>query len=119
MLSMSNVSAAQAENYYDKDDYYTQGLETAGETQRASSQWMGKGAIALDLTGEVDTSTFKQLLQGEGPGGQSLHARKIDLAKHRAGTDYTFSAPKSVSVAGLIQQDWRVRRLTTMRLKRL
>jgi len=105
---MSNVSAAQAENYYDKDDYYTQDLETEEETQRASSQWTGKGAIALGLTGEVDKSIFKRLLQGEGPSGQSLHARKIDLAKHRAGTDYTFSAPKSVSIAGLIQQDRRV-----------
>ncbi len=28
--------------------------------------------------------------------------------KHRAATDYTFSAPKSVSIAGLIQQDDRV-----------
>ena len=105
---MSNVSAAQAENYYEKDDYYTQGLETEEDTQRASSQWVGKGAIALKLTGKVETSTFKQLLKGEGPSGQSLHARKIDLAKHRAGTDYTFSAPKSVSIAGLIQKDWRV-----------
>ncbi|MEO0808342.1 MAG: MobF family relaxase, partial [Cyanobacteria bacterium J06643_4] len=105
---MSNVSAAQAENYYDKDDYYTQDLDTEEETQRASSQWAGKGAIALGLAGEVDKSTFKRLLQGEGPDGQSLHARKIDLTKHRAGTDYTFSAPKSVSIAGLIQQDWRV-----------
>ncbi|MEO1394795.1 MAG: MobF family relaxase [Cyanobacteria bacterium J06634_5] len=105
---MSNVSAAQAENYYDKDDYYTQGLETEEETQWASSQWAGKGAIALGLTGEVDKSIFKRLLQGEGPSGQSLHARKIDLTQHRAGTDYTFSAPKSVSIAGLIQQDWRV-----------
>ncbi len=26
MLSMSNVSAAQAENYYESDDYYTAGL---------------------------------------------------------------------------------------------
>jgi hypothetical protein len=26
MLSMCSVSAAQAETYYDKDDYYTQAL---------------------------------------------------------------------------------------------
>lgn len=108
MLSMSNVSAAQAENYYDKDDYYTQDLETEEEAKRASSQWAGEGAVSLGLTGEVDKSAFKCLLQGEGPSGQLLHARKIDLTKHRAGTDYTFSAPKSVSIAGLIQQDWRV-----------
>ena len=106
MLSMSNVSAAQAENYYDKDDYYTQDLET--DDDQPQTCWVGKGAKALGLTGEVQSSIFKQLLKGEGPNGQALHARKIDLAKHRAGTDYTFSAPKSVSIAGLIQQDWRV-----------
>ncbi|WP_227499945.1 MobF family relaxase [Synechococcus sp. PCC 7335] len=103
---MSNVSAAQAENYYDKDDYYTQDLET--EKEQLQTRWAGRGAAALRLSGEVDKSVFKQLLQSEEPNGQSLHARKIDLTKHRAGTDYTFSAPKSVSIAGLIQQDWRV-----------
>ena len=106
MLSMSNVSAAQAENYYDKDDYYTQDLQP--DQQRPSSQWTGKGAATLGLTGDVTKSTFQTLLQGETPDGQPLHARKIDLTKHRAATDYTFSAPKSVSIAGLIQKDWRV-----------
>ncbi|MEO0434303.1 MAG: MobF family relaxase [Cyanobacteria bacterium J06656_5] len=103
---MSNVSAAQAENYYDKDDYYTQDLQPS--QPRPSSQWTGKGAATLGLTSDVTKSTFQTLLQGETPGGQSLHARKIDLTKHRAATDYTFSAPKSVSIAGLIQKDWRV-----------
>ena len=106
MLSMSNVSAAQAENYYDKDDYYTQDLQPS--QPRPSSQWTGKGAATLGLTSDVTKSTFQTLLQGETPGGQSLHARKIDLTKHRAATDYTFSAPKSVSIAALIQKDKRV-----------
>ncbi|MEL7225275.1 MAG: MobF family relaxase, partial [Cyanobacteria bacterium J06576_12] len=40
--------------------------------------------------------------------GKNLHGRRIDPTKHRAATDYTFSAPKSVSIAGLIQKDKRV-----------
>jgi conjugative relaxase-like TrwC/TraI family protein len=47
-------------------------------------------------------------LHGKDPQGNCLYARSINLAKHRAATDYTFSAPKSVSIAGLIQQDHRV-----------
>jgi hypothetical protein len=41
MLSMCSVSAAQAETYYDKDDYYTQGTDpsqTLSFTQK-SAKW--------------------------------------------------------------------------------
>ncbi|MEO0535915.1 MAG: MobF family relaxase, partial [Cyanobacteria bacterium P01_A01_bin.123] len=103
---MSNVSASQAENYYEKDDYYTQG-PTETESQ-GDAKWFGKGAAALGLVGAVDKPTFQKLLQGQSPQGQSLHGRRIDPAKHRAATDYTFSAPKAVSIAGLIQRDDRV-----------
>ena len=111
MLSMSNVSAAQAENYYEQDDYYTQDLsgdERQCKSTSASTQWYGKGATALGLSGEVSKGVFQSLLNGQDPQGRNLHARKIDPAKHRAATDYTFSAPKSVSIAGLIQGDERI-----------
>ena len=104
MLSNANVSAAQAENYYEKDDYYTQG----DPDLESDSQWQGKGATALNLTGPIAQTDFQQLLRGQTPEGKSLHNRKIDPTKHRAGTDYTFSAPKSVSIAALIQKDKRV-----------
>ena len=41
-------------------------------------------------------------------GGQPLFNRRINPAKRRAATDFTFSAPKSVSVAALVQGDQRV-----------
>ena len=104
MLSNANVSAAQAANYYEKDDYYTQG----DPDLKSYSQWQGKGAAQLHLSGPVDTQIFQQLLHGQTPDGKNLHGRKIDPTKHRAGTDYTFSAPKSVSIAALIQKDKRV-----------
>ena len=112
MLSLANVSAAQAENYYEKDDYYSR-----GESEQAlypdinlnpDSQWEGKGAAALALSGEVDKRIFKQLLHGQTPNGRSLHGQAINPENHRAATDYTFSAPKSVSIAALIQKDKRV-----------
>ena len=47
MLSLANVSAAQAENYYEKDDYYTQG----DPDLQSDSQWQGNGAEKLGLEG--------------------------------------------------------------------
>ena len=104
MLSLANVSAAQAENYYEKDDYYTQG----DPDLQSDSQWQGNGATELGLEGAVDKATFQQLLHGQTPDGKSLHSKAINPEKHRAATDYTFSAPKSVSIAALIQKDKRV-----------
>ncbi|MEL7142368.1 MAG: MobF family relaxase, partial [Cyanobacteria bacterium J06573_11] len=104
MLSNANVSAAQAANYYEKDDYYTRDEPT----QQRDSQWQGKGAAKLHLSGPVDKQIFQQLLRGQTPEGKNLHGRRIDPSNHRAATDYTFSAPKSVSIAALIQKDNRV-----------
>jgi conjugative relaxase-like TrwC/TraI family protein len=104
MLSMCSVSAAQAETYYDKDDYYTQGTGPS----RSEARWFGRGAGTLGLQGEVEPAVFKDLLHGQAPNGECLHARAIDPEHHRAATDYTLSAPKSVSIAGLIQEDARV-----------
>ena len=104
MLTSANVSAAQAENYYEKDDYYTQG----DPDLESDTRWQGEGAKNLNLTGPINKEEFQQLLHGQTPDGKSLHGRKIEPSKHRAATDYTFSAPKSVSIAALIQKDKRV-----------
>ena len=104
MLSLANVSAAQAENYYERDDYYTQG----DPNLQSDTRWQGKGSTNLNLTGPVDKQIFQQLLHGETPDGRLLHSKAIQKDNHRAATDYTFSAPKSVSIAALIQKDSRV-----------
>ena len=104
MLTSANVGAAQAENYYEKDDYYTQG----DPDLQSDTRWQGRGAAGLGLEGAVDQAAFQQLLHGQTPGGELLHSKAIDPGKHRAATDYTFSAPKSVSIAALIQKDKRV-----------
>jgi conjugative relaxase-like TrwC/TraI family protein len=103
MLSFCNVSPAQAEHYYQKDDYYTQ-----EEATQTPSYWTGKGATTLGLEGAVDPETFVDLLHGLAPDNTFLLGRWVDPEKHRAATDYTFSAPKSVSIAALVQEDDRV-----------
>jgi conjugative relaxase-like TrwC/TraI family protein len=103
MLSFCNVSAAQAEHYYQKDDYYTR-----DEAPQSPSYWTGKGATTLGLEGAVEQEAFTDLLHGLAPDGTFLLGRWVDPEKHRAATDYTFSAPKSVSIAALVQEDDRV-----------
>ena len=102
MLSTSNLSAHQAAHYYSKEDYYSQ------EEGVSPSRWLGNGVKKLNLSGDVNTETFQQLLRGQTPTGENLFSRKVNIDKRRAATDFTFSAPKSVSIAALVQQDERV-----------
>ena len=102
MLSTSNLKSAQAATYFEKDDYYSH------EEGPNRSRWFGQGAERLNLSGGVEQETFQQILQGKSPEGQPLFSRRIDPATRRAATDFTFSAPKSVSVAALVQGDSRV-----------
>lgn len=102
MLSSSNLKSAQASTYFEKDDYYSQ------EESPGASRWLGKGAEELGLEGGVEQKQFTQVLRGRSPQKEQLFSRKVNQKKRRAATDFTFSAPKSVSVAGLVQGDSRV-----------
>ncbi len=72
------------------EDYYAQGVDGA------PSQWMGTGAAALGLAGEVDRQDMINTLQGLDPAGRAM-VQGAGPAR-RYGTDLTFSAPKSVSL---------------------
>jgi conjugative relaxase-like TrwC/TraI family protein len=71
-------------------------------------RWWGAGAKALGLSGAVEPAMFKQLLDGELPNGQKLGTKRGGEWKHTPGWDFTFSAPKSVSVVAEITQDERL-----------
>lgn len=97
------MSAKQAEHYHSKDNYYT---KDQGEGQ---SQWSGNGARKLGLKGEVNAEDFKKLVHGiDAKSGQKIYCEQHDNNSRRAGLDLTFSAPKSVSLAGLVGGDHRV-----------
>ena len=95
MLTMSKaIQAGQGEYYLSLagvDDYYAAGTEPPG-------YWLGRGAAALGLGGELNQEHFRQLLRGLSPGGDRKLVRNADYER-RAGWDLTWSAPKSVSVA--------------------
>src|SRR4030095_11808906 len=99
MLSVHNVgSGKDAGSYYEKaDDYYAK--------DKSPSQWQGKGAEILGLTGPVTIEDFRQLLDGNVPGGNQI---QVVANGHRGGTDLTFSAPKSLSMQALIRGDDRL-----------
>lgn len=102
MMTLSKVtSGAAAASYYEgADDYYN-------EEGRAPSQWWGAGAAALGLDGPVEAEAFRALLDGELPDGSRLGSGG-QAGERRAGTDLTFSAPKSVSLQALVGGDQRL-----------
>ena len=91
MLSIARMSAGSGDYYTSlaKEDYYTKGGEPPGH-------WYGKSAEALDLFGQVETEDLKAVLQGISPEGDKLVQNAGE--KRQSGQDFTFSAPKSVSV---------------------
>lgn len=106
---MNNVdSAGQALSYFSKDNYYTQdqGLE--------HSEWFGKGAQHLGLSGQIDRRAFFELLNGHVEGQElGKWVRNEETGEkereHRPGTDMTFSAPKSVSLLAEVYGNREVR----------
>jgi Ti-type conjugative transfer relaxase TraA len=89
---MLSIGAASGGYYASlaQEDYYHAGGEPPG-------RWHGRGADALELSGQVDKEQFLRLCDGFSPTGKALtqNAGKED---RRAGYDLCFSAPKSVSV---------------------
>lgn len=91
-------NAGRAAHYFSaQDDYYA---------KEGNGTWLGKGAILLGLEGVVDPKRFRELLDGRLPNGTNIH-EKFDprTASKRHGWDFTFSAPKSVSMQALIGGD--------------
>ena len=94
MLSICNLkNADQAATYYEKDNYYTR--------EESPSRWFGKTAAALGLSGAVDRRTLNNLLHGRLSDGTEVGVK----GKHLPGIDLTFSAPKSVSLMCLLEDE--------------
>ena len=99
------ASPAAAMRYMENDGYYAEG----SMEHRQASMWYGEGAKVLGLKGHVTPDKFLSVLEGHVPGrdrplGKTVNGQHI----HKPGTDLTFSAPKSVSVAALVGGDRRL-----------
>lgn len=70
----------------------------------APVEWVGIGAQDLGLAGPVDKAMLADLLDGK-VAGQDISARGNRQHARKLGTDFTVSAPKSVSILGLAGGD--------------
>jgi len=106
MLTISKpLSAGGARDYFKREfssDYYAQS-ETVGV-------WDGRVGRALGLSGEVEEAAFGLVMHGRHPqtGDALVSGSNAAAGRHRAGYDLTFSAPKSVSLQGLVGEDERI-----------
>src|SRR5262245_10857877 len=100
----ASTSATGAKKYFGegltRPDYYIDGQEITG-------LWGGKGAQRLGLSGEVDRASYFALCDNRNPiDGSQLTPRQKD--NRRVGFDFTFSAPKTVSVLYELSGDERI-----------
>lgn len=109
MLSMEPLkSSEQAAHYFAQENYYSK------DTGLQVNYWWGDGARRLGLAGYVDLKQFEKALEGYLPNGETIERATVkeedkDKKKERLpGTDATFSAPKSVSIAALVQGDTKI-----------
>jgi conjugative relaxase-like TrwC/TraI family protein len=105
MLSVTpSISSERAKRYFgeslQRDDYYTRGQEVAGH-------WFGKGAEQLGLNGTVDQQSYFALCDNLHPEtGEQLTPRQ--KTNRRPMYDWTFSAPKDISVLYEYSGDERI-----------
>src|SRR5215472_16710570 len=92
-------------------DYYAEG-------ERVVGRWMGRGAAMLGLAGPVQDQEFESLRQGLDPRtGEFIRQRQgsdrigkdgATQSQARHLYDFTFSAPKTVSVMAILRDDTRL-----------
>jgi conjugative relaxase-like TrwC/TraI family protein len=100
-----STSATEAKDYYTRQlapsDYYT------NDMAEMPGQWHGLGSELLGLKGDVQQKDFFALCDNLNPEtGKNLTRNK--QAERRVLYDFTFDAPKSVSLAYELGGDERV-----------
>ncbi len=107
---MSNATG-YAMKHLERNDYFAEGEKVVGK-------WFGRGAEKLGLNGQVLLEQFERVRQGLHPEtGEKLRQRKSadrmarngDKQSHgRTLYDFTFSAPKSISIMAILGGDGRL-----------
>jgi conjugative relaxase-like TrwC/TraI family protein len=119
LAAKAQCSLANAERYFREHlsvgDYYTEGQHVPGH-------WFGQGAAELGLSGVTKEAEFIRLCENLHPQtGEQLTLRQKttrtemdangvehQAANRRVFYDFTFSPPKSVSIAALAGDDTRI-----------
>jgi len=91
-------------------DYYQEGQKVAGE-------WFGLGAQSLGLNGKIREAHFLALCENQNPQSGDCLTQRMNFVREQDGAtaanrrifyDFTFSPPKSVSLAALVAYDKRI-----------
>jgi conjugative relaxase-like TrwC/TraI family protein len=114
VTAKTQYSLKHAQEYFEEHlcvgDYYDEG-------QRVAGQWIGTGAAQLGLTGKIRADDFLRLCENQHPAtGETLTQRlnttrtqgAENAANRRVFYDFTFSPPKSVSLAAFLGADERI-----------
>jgi conjugative relaxase-like TrwC/TraI family protein len=114
VTAKTQYNLKNAEQYFEEHlcvgDYYNEGERVAGE-------WIGLGAERLGLSGKVRADDFLRLCENQNPAtGETLTQRLNttrtedgeNAANRRIFYDFTFSPPKSVSLATFLGRDERI-----------
>ncbi len=118
------LTSGKVQSYYRAEyssasnSYFTQGGTLQGH-------WHGRLAAGLGLSGEVTAVAFDRLAEGQHPGSGEQLIKHRDTIKtqsgeevgHRAGWDFTFNAPKTVSLTATVGADDRVRQAHQVAVK--
>lgn len=106
MLFINHSSSSQAAKDYFKQEL-TQAEYYMKDGQQILGEWHGLGAALLGLAGPVDRDSFFRLCDNQHPlTGEQLTARM--KANRRISYDFTFDAPKSVTLAFELGGDARI-----------
>ena len=121
MLTISKPLAAGQAIRYHREEFSNAETNYFTEDRRILGEWQGNLASEWGLKGSVEQEQFARLSQGQDPhsGEQLIHHRRsfsyetdngdeVKTMEHRAGWDFTFSAPKSVSITALVGGDHRI-----------
>jgi conjugative relaxase-like TrwC/TraI family protein len=105
MLSVTpSVNAQASKDYFtrhmDRDYYLRDSAEFPGE-------WHGRGAEMLGLSGQVDKASYFRLCDNLNP-STGLPLTPRTKADRRVSYDFTFNAPKSVTLAYELGEDERI-----------
>ena len=112
MLSpKTRTNLINAKGYFEEHlcvgDYYA-------EHQRVQGEWLGEGATLLGLRGKVTRDQFRALCENQRLASRELLTQRQkttrrdgggELANRSVFYDFTFSPPKSVSIAALVGGD--------------
>ena len=114
LTAKTQYNLRNAREYFEEHlcvgDYYDEG-------QRVSGQWFGMGAERLGVSGKVRADDFLRLCENQHPATGETLTQRLNTVRTENGKesvnrrvfyDFTFSPPKSVSVAALAGADERI-----------